>query len=124
MSVINYLLEKLKEVEPNFVYNLSLSLHRNPDDFEDGDISDRIFQYEYYILDNQFPISDLEEWEVQPYLVNDFIRQYKQNSDYPPIVIGKDNEMFTIIDGIHRANALHELGLKTVKAYVGYNATS
>jgi hypothetical protein len=99
------------------VYQLVQKIHRNYDDFIDGDLGDRLDKYDYYELkyidiDN----INLEEWEVQDYLVDDIEDEMKNNNDYPPIVV---SHKMSIIDGIHRANALNNLGYKTIKAYVG-----
>ncbi len=46
---------------------------------------------------------------------------YKKTSDYPPIILGgKKYGYYTIIDGTHRVNALHSLGVTEVKCWVGH----
>jgi uncharacterized ParB-like nuclease family protein len=103
------------------IINDVMAIHRNPDDFDDGDLSSRISKYAPYEL-QEIAIDNLnlDEWEVRDDLVDDMKNQYESNHDYPPIVVGIDrNGIYTIIDGIHRANALDQLGIQTIKAYVG-----
>ena len=118
MSFIQYLKESLKNIIPNEqVYQLVQKIHRNYDDFIDGDLGDRLDKYDNYEL-KEIPIADidLEEWDVRENLVDDNIELMNKNKEYPPIVVSHD---MSIIDGIHRANALNKLGFKTIKAYVG-----
>ena len=69
---------------------------------------------------------NIDEW----YLDEDDMREYQslfeEEKNYPPIVLDGDTKWsyqnkFTIIDGTHRVNALNELGIKEVKAWVGEN---
>ena len=116
-NYIDLLLEGKRLIPNEEVYTQVQKLHRNYDDFVDGDLGSRLDEYDYYEL-KEIPISDLdlEEWDVRDNLVADNIKKMKENPNYPPIVVGDD---MSIIDGIHRANALNELGYKTIKAYVG-----
>jgi hypothetical protein len=106
-----------KLISNDEVYSLVQRIHRNPDDFVDGDLAKRLDKYKFYIL-KTIPISDLDlnEWDVKDYLVDELSDMIKKNSTYPPIVVTHN---MSIIDGIHRANALHELGHKEINAYVG-----
>ncbi len=109
--------EKKKLIPNEDVYVMVQKLHRNPDDFFEGDLGKRLDDYEYYEL-KDIDISDLnlDEWDVRDYLVERIRKEIEKNPKYPPVVI--DHEM-SIIDGIHRANALNELGYNKIKAYVG-----
>lgn len=113
---IDLLLES-KLVPNETVYVMVQNMHRNPEDFDEGDIAQRLDEYDQYKL-KEVPIKDLNlnEWDVRDYLVKDFIKKIKEHPDYPPIVVSHD---MSIIDGIHRVNALAKLGHKKVKAYVG-----
>jgi len=99
------------------VYQMVQKLHRNYDDFIDGDLGDRLDNYDNYELkDINISDLDLEEWDVQEDLVDNIVDEMKKNKEYPPIVVGDD---MSIIDGIHRANALNKLGFNKIRAYVG-----
>ncbi len=115
------------------IYDYAQRLHRNEEDFIDGDISERIGEYSKYKLE-LVNISDIniDEWEIDEDKVLEYEEEYKNRQDYPPIVIGdKDNiscmvykngkyvYQHTIIDGTHRVNALYNLGIDKVKAWVG-----
>lgn len=104
-------------VSEDVVYQYIQQIHRNYDDFIEGDISNRIENYSSYTLKN-IPISniDIDEFEVQDDLVNDYINHYIDTKKMIPIVVGSD---FEIIDGIHRANAAYKLNLKNIDAFVG-----
>ena len=96
------------------------SHHHTHDDLIDGDVLQRIQAYDYYILTN-IPLSDLslDEWEVDEGLVDEYVSKLQNGEEYPPIVIDSISYgVPTIIDGIHRANALSITGNDTVKAYV------
>jgi len=120
MSKARSFLLKVQEsnkVSNEEVYSMVQKIHRNHDDFAEGDLGKRLDKYDYYELkDIAVSDLDLDEWDVKDYLVDKLIEEIRKNPSYPPIVVGKD---MSIIDGIHRANALSELGHKTIKAYVG-----
>jgi hypothetical protein len=121
MSFKQYLQESLNKLISNeMVYNLVQKIHRNYDDFIEGDLGKRLDEYDYYELKDIDIIDiDLDEWEVMEYLVDKYMKQIEENKNYPPIVLSHD---MSIIDGIHRANALKRLGFKKIKSYVGvYN---
>jgi len=116
MSVINS--AKVGDTLPeDIIYQYVQQIHRNYDDFIEGDISDRIENYSSYTLKN-IPITNIniDEFDVQDDLVDDYINLYVDTKKMIPIVIGNDNE---IIDGIHRANAAHKLNFKNILAFVG-----
>lgn len=99
------------------IYQMVQEIHRNYDDFIEGDLGDRLDKYSYYQLQSiALKDLDLDEWQVHESLVADIKKQIQGASQYPPIVVGAD---MSIIDGIHRANALRELGYSKVQAYVG-----
>ena len=117
MSVLNELEDRLNLVPNEKVYKMVQKIHRQYDDFIDGDLGERLDEYDWYKL-MDVPISkiNLDEWDVQDWLVDDYVQNLKNSLNYPPVVLGSD---YSIIDGIHRINALHKLGIETVTAYVG-----
>lgn len=115
------------------IYQYVEQIHRNEEDFQEGDLIERIEQFSKYKL-MEIPIDDIDIDEF--YLDDDYMDEYKSmtkdSSDYPPIVLngskdistvryknGKYVSSYTIIDGTHRVNALDRLGYKNVKAWVG-----
>jgi len=103
------------------VYSLVQRIHHTYDDFIDGDLGDRIEKYSEYEL-KEIPLADLnlDEWYIDEDMVDEYVEKFQEFKEYPPIVVGKDRlNKYTIIDGIHWANALSELGLKSIKAFVG-----
>jgi hypothetical protein len=90
-------------------------LHHRTEDFEEGDLPDRILAHDVYEL-RSIPLSrlDLDEFTVHPAYVDDIKSEMRSKKSHPPIVVGSD---CGIIDGIHRANALRELGQTSVLAY-------
>lgn len=120
MRIQEILRENLQQtVDSNFIYALAKKIHRNYDDFGEGDLSDRIFWFDQYKLTN-LPLSslDLDEWDVDEDLVADHVAEImKSKHTMPPIVF--DPVENSIVDGIHRANAYAKLGYDTIPAYVG-----
>ncbi len=106
------------------IYKYVEQLHRNKDDFSEGDLGERIWNNDCYKLLN-IPISDIiiDEYELDIDYVDDYINKYKETSNYPPIVLDGDREYnyknkYSIIDGNHRTNSLNDSGVKLVKAWV------
>ena len=120
MKIRELLRESLQQtVDSNHIYALAKQIHRNYDDFGEGDLSDRIFWFDQYKLTN-LPLSklDLDEWDVDEDLVADHVAEIMKSKDtMPPIVF--DPIENSIIDGTHRANAYAKLGYDTIPAYVG-----
>ena len=111
-------------VDAYTIYSDVQSGHREPDDFIDGDIGDRIYWFDDYKL-TSLPISNLnlDEHYVDEDLVDDYIEHIKDSpKTMPPIVY--DPIAKSIIDGIHRANAYANLGYDTIPAYVGLTKSS
>lgn len=100
------------------VYIFTQKIHHTPEDFFDGDLGDRIEQYEEYIVKevNISDIQNLDEFQLDEDLVEEYTEILKKNDTYPPIVL---DEEYNIIDGTHRANALNDLGKKKIIAFVG-----
>ena len=106
------------------IYSYIQKLHRNDDDFYDGDIGERIERFPKYIV-KEVMIDKIcmDEYELDNDYVDEYIEKYKEIGTYPPIVLGyyDNNWGYDIIDGTHRANALKILGLKTIISFVGLN---
>lgn len=90
--------------------------HKRLEDFEDGDIVDRIFAYSHYEL-REIHISglDLNEFGIDEDTVDGYV---KNGDDVAPIIFGSDDG--SIIDGNHRANAANVRGESTILGYVGH----
>lgn len=109
----------IESVDAHTIYSNVLSGHREPNDFVEGDIGDRIYWFDDYKL-TSLPISNLnlDEHYVDDDLVDDYIEHIKDSpKTMPPIVY--DPIAKSIIDGIHRANAYAKLGYESIPAYVG-----
>ena len=93
-------------------------IHHTPDDFEDGDIYDRISNHWIWVL-KDLNINDIPE---QPYEVGadhlvKIAKEMSSNiSECPPIVY--DTETEDVIDGNHRLNAAKKIGLRRISAWV------
>lgn len=95
-------------------------VHEMTMDFEDGDLIDRIYSYDRYELVEKFIHEfDLNEFSVCEDKVDEIIEEIKEKGfeNFPIPVFDEDNN--SIIDGIHRLNALHKLGYTTIYVYIG-----
>ncbi len=101
------------------IYQYVQELHGH-DNFGDGDLGDRLEMFQQYQLQEvEIYNLDLQEWDIDEYVVDEYIAKFKESNSYPPIVVDDSYEDYSIIDGTHRANALSELGHKTILAWVG-----
>jgi hypothetical protein len=100
----------------DIIYEYVQSIHGKPEDFETGTISERLAKYDEYKLVPDFKIAnlDLNEWRVTKDYVNE-IKEGLTPDNVDPIVVTPE---FSILDGIHRSNALHDNGFDTIPAYV------
>lgn len=80
-------------LDEDLIYQYVKILHRNEDDFYEGDIVERIEKFNKYKL-KEVPISDIEtdEFQLDDDYVDDYIKKYKNSDDYPPIIL--DGEKF------------------------------
>lgn len=107
------------------IYEYIKKLHRNEDDFYDGDLGDRIGEFsKYKLMEIDIDKINIDEWDLDVDYLKDYKNKFKENSNYPPIVLDSDTSYsyknkYTIIDGTHRVNALDRYGIKIVKAWVG-----
>jgi hypothetical protein len=105
-----------QRVSSDLVYSVVQRIHRNDDDFVDGDIGERLEKFdEYEVKMLKISTIDLDEWDVQPDLVEEFANLSKETAF--PIVYDIVDK--SIIDGIHRANAAHMRGETEIVALVG-----
>ena len=119
MKIKELIRENQQIVDASHIYSIVKKIHRNFNDFDEGDITDRIYWFDQYKLVN-FPLSklNLNEWDVNEDLVADNIAKImKSQHTMPPVVI--DPFTNSIIDGTHRANAYAKLGYDTIPAYIG-----
>lgn len=114
-------------VPQDYIYNYVEYLHRNEEDFIDGDIGDRIGEFsKYKLMEISIDRINIDEYELDIDDMKEYKKIFKETNDYPPIILDGNTEWsfrnnYTIIDGNHRVNALHRLGEKTIKAWVGQN---
>jgi len=121
---------KSTEIEIGDVYSESdiypyiQKLHRNEEDFYEGDIGERIERFPNYIV-AKVPINkiNMDEYYIDDDYVDEYVDKFKKTKSYPPIVLGyyDNNWGYNIIDGTHRANVLRKLGLKSIICFVGLN---
>ena len=113
------LFEKISFHSSSELECLAEDIHRDNDDILEGDILERINCVDFYEL-MELPISflDLDEWGKDDDLINEYT-ELDINS-MPPIIVHEFSlDNYSIVDGVHRLNACHKKGLKTIKAYVG-----
>jgi len=106
--------------QPFEILEYVTTFHSN-DSYDDTDFYERLEEYDHFVL-KMIDIEDLdlEEHQLDEDKVEDYIEDYKnENGKYPAIVIGETENGYTIIDGLHRTNALYEMGLGEIRAYVG-----
>ncbi len=114
-NVINF----PREINAGQVDAIVRKIHRDENDFVEGDITDRIYWFNNYVLGElEIGALDLYEYEIDEDLIEDYIDHIKDSpKTMPPIVYDPING--SIIDGIHRANAYARLGKVTIPAYIG-----
>lgn len=118
---------KVEDILPeDIIYQYVEIMHRDHDDFVDGDLGDRIEEFEQFRLE-KIKLERLpdNEWDVDLALVNFYKQQHLDSKlkDYPPIVVKRyKGGDYSIIDGIHRTEALKDIkGKKYILAWVGEN---
>lgn len=106
-------------VEECDVYMLTKSLHYNADDFDEGDIGERIEAFLSYEL-KEVPLSEIEEpsYYLDDELVEDYLEMDEKT--VPPIVLGfYEDGSYMTIDGGHRVTVALKRKQITIKAFVG-----
>ena len=104
----------------NEAVELVKEIHGREDDFVEGDIEDRIYDHGPYSL-KKIKLSDvdLDEFEIDTTYVDKIQKFIDKNKIYIPAIVYWSSDRVAIIDGSHRLNAINNLGIKTVLAYVG-----
>lgn len=122
-----------KKWSPDQVEALIARIHHTPEDLEAPedsedsedcpDLLERIHAWDHY---EEATVSlralQLNEWAIMEEHVGALVRVYENDllaGEYPPLVIAPTGESWTLIDGIHRANALHRLGVEHVRVLIG-----
>lgn len=100
---------KGKKMSADDVFSYVKSIHPRHEDFEDGDLQERIYRYKSYVA-KTVNIDDIDS----PYYSD--IEDEKLPKKYNPIVLTHD---LIIIDGTHRYDMAKNTGINTIKAYVG-----
>ena len=90
------------------VYNYIYSLHTNVEDFEDGDITERIYQFSTYVM-KEIYLTDIsfDEFYFDEDVVDEYEEELNKKGSYPPIVLGYHYNKWEIIDGTHRSQAIY-----------------
>lgn len=106
------------ESSGNIISTVEL-IHQNKEDFIDGDLLERIDAIDFYeLVDFPIELLNLDEWSFDEDLVEEY--SALKLEEMPPIVVHQySKEIYSIVDGAHRANALARNGMKTIKAYLG-----
>lgn len=113
------------ELPESDIYQYCEYLQQYHEDWEEGNIDERIEKYsKFKLIDLPLDLVDLHRFHIDDEKVEDFKQKFSEQKTYPPIIVDKksgglNKGLFEIIDGNHRANALHHLGEKTIKAWVG-----
>lgn len=118
-TVIN---SKVGDILPeSLIYQYVQKLHLNEEDFWDGDLGDRIENYtSYKLMEVDINKIDISDFEIDDDKVDEYSNSYKELNVCPPIVLESEYYgRYTIIDGTHRANALHNNGIDKILAWVG-----
>lgn len=111
----------IRQIEEHEVYNVVSRIH-DYEDIVNGDLAERLESFDYYnhIEGHLIGALDLDVYSIDQDKVDDIIFEIKEKglSTMPKIVIGDNGE---IIDGVHRANALHQMGYKKIDLLKGTN---
>ena len=112
------------DISPDAILNHVQSIHGKSEDWDEGDLSDRIYRYDHYDSLSDIPMNKLnpEEWYIDEDYVDELVDMIKSNGGkYAPVVVGEDPPYsnYTIIDGGHRINALQKMGYTSVHGYIG-----
>lgn len=110
------------------IYVYCQKLHKNEEDFwgeenDGGDLGERIERFiKYEVAEISIDKIETDEYYLDDDIVEEYMEKYNEIETYPPIVLGYYNyDKYDIIDGNHRANALKELGFKSILCFVGLN---
>ena len=111
----------IKQVEEANVSNIVSRIH-DRDDIGEGDLIERLEEYKYYNHVEGYLIAaiDLNSFDVDQDKVDDIIFEIKEIGllTMPKIVI---DEKGNVIDGLHRLNALNQMGFTKIDLLRGTN---
>jgi len=110
----------IHDVDAFYIESLVRENHSNEDDFESGDLLERIYAAPNYVLKNiPLDMIDTERYNLDENIVKELGKVDVKK--WAPIVLHKIKgySKYDIVDGNHRANAAKRMGLKTIRAYVG-----
>lgn len=111
----------IEEKEEGFIYQEVQKIHHTSDDFIDGDLGERIEAFKYYHLQvTDLTKLDKNEWVVFDDTVDEIINEIRTKGllKMPKMII---SDKKSLIDGIHRLNALLKIGITNYPCYVGSN---
>ena len=97
-----------------------VSIHNNTEDFDEGDLRERIYGFSKYHLVNIDPNKiRRDQHYYDDEVVDEYVKLIHTNNEIPPIVMQELGNI--IIDGTHRHEAAIRAGLKSIPAYIGLN---
>lgn len=112
------LASEVESIDHEAVLREVTRLHGRPQDFQEGDLFHRLDRFNIFVKQPiQVSDIDLEEFDLCEETVTEFMEMYRATGTYPPVVF--DAVSNSMIDGLHRANALSRLGLTQINALVG-----
>lgn len=111
--------ENWRYFSPDHVEEHVRSIHPRSEDFEDGDLVDRVHSAHKYEHHENYPIDGLDENEF--YTDEGHVANLASKKQFnTPIVVHKYSDgTHSIVDGSHRVAAAKRAGLKTLPTYVG-----
>lgn len=111
----------IRQIDNVEVYNVVTRIH-NQEDVSDGDITDRLDEFEYYnhVADYMIAALNFDSYDIDEDKVEDIIYEIEENglASMPKIVISDTGD---IIDGCHRVAALKKLGYTKIDLLKGTN---
>lgn len=97
---------------------IAKSIHRKNEDFQSGDLEERIMKVEWYYLTTVNPIMIDQEWKVDEEKVEEYADLDPAKA--PPIILYKyGNEHYSVVDGQHRIESFKRNKVYSTLAYVG-----
>jgi hypothetical protein len=116
------ILDNLPPVSVDAVVHQVKACHARPEDFDDGNLVDRLYCYRAYskgIIDIR--VLDLQKFDICEQTVQEYKVAYLAHGPGPELVYDPVNN--SLIDGNHRANAAFELGVYFMEAFIGHTDT-
>lgn len=106
------------EVDCTVVYRHVERIHNNPYDFDEGDLTERIYRFSSYRLE-RLPITLMDRGS---YMIDEeLIEKYKERpmKTMPPIVVGEIyGNQYDVVDGNHRVESAIYRGDQFILAFV------